>query len=112
MTAALKRIAPVVILAVAPWGAVSARTATATIQIPIEAVAFQKPKVSAMVGDTIEWINKDIIDHTATAKTGEFDVPVPVGRTVRFVLVKAGTFDYFCKLHPNMKATLVVTSPK
>jgi plastocyanin len=110
LAAALRRIAPVMILAVLPWGAVSARAAT--IQIPIDAVAFQKLKVAAAVGDTIEWVNKDIFDHTATAKNGDFDVAIPAGRTVRFVVRKVGTIEYFCKLHPNMRATLVVTEPK
>jgi plastocyanin len=64
--------------------------------------------VDAKVGDTIEWVNNDVFDHTATVK-GQWDVQIPAGQKGRLVLKKAGTFAYFCRFHPNMKATLVVT---
>jgi plastocyanin len=32
---------------------------------------------------------------------------VPVGKKARVVLKKAGTFDYFCKFHPNMVGKIV-----
>jgi plastocyanin len=58
---------------------------------------------SAKVGDTIEWINKNIFVHTATARNGDWDVTMPPK-----VLKKAGLIDYYCRFHPNMKATLGV----
>jgi plastocyanin len=80
----------------------------ATIQITMENLVFSPAEVSARVGDTIEWINKDIFVHTATARNGDFDVTLPPKKTVTLVLTKAGTIDYYCRYHPNMKATLVV----
>jgi plastocyanin len=65
-------------------------------------------EASAKVGDTIEWINKDIFAHTATARNGDWDVTMPPKKTVTSVLNKAGTVEYYCRFHPNMKATLVV----
>lgn len=85
-----------------------AAPAPKTIQIAINDVAFAKTKVNANVGDTIEWVNNDIVDHTATAK-GQWDVEIPAGQKGHVVLKKAGTFAYYCRFHPNMKATLVVT---
>jgi len=79
-----------------------------TIQIAINDVAFAKAKVEAKVGDTIEWVNNDIVDHTATVKGG-WDVEIAAGKKGHIVLKKAGTFAYYCRFHPNMKATLVVT---
>jgi plastocyanin len=63
---------------------------------------------SAKVGDTIEWINKDIFAHSATARNGDWDVTIPPKKTVTSVLNKAGTVEYYCRFHPNMKATLVI----
>jgi hypothetical protein len=57
---------------------------------------------------TIEWINKDIFAHTATARNGDWDVTMPPKKTVTSVLNKAGAVEYYCRFHPNMKATLVV----
>ena len=89
------------------WGIpVSARAAT--IQISMENLVISPAEASARVGDTIELINKDIFAHTATAKNGYFDGTMPPKKTVTMVLRKAGTVDYYCRFHPNMKATLVI----
>jgi plastocyanin len=80
----------------------------ATIEITMENLVFSPAEVSANVGDTIKWINKDILAHTATARNGDFDVTMPPKKTVTLVLKKAGSIDYYCRYHPNMKATLTV----
>jgi len=86
---------------------VSARAET--IQISMENLVISPAAATAKVGDTIEWINKDIFLHTATARNGDWDVTMPPKKTVTLVLKKAGTIDYYCRFHPNMKATLTIT---
>ena len=81
----------------------------ATLQITMDNLVFSPAEASAEVGDTIEWINKDIFAHTATARNGDWDVTMPPKKTVTLILKKAGTIDYYCRFHPNMKATLTVT---
>ena len=102
----LKRTLLSVALAACAWATASARAVT--IEIVIDQVAFQKAEVKARVGDTVEWVNKDLFDHTATAKNGDWSVTMEPGTRGRVVLKKAGTVDYFCKLHPNMVAKLIV----
>jgi plastocyanin len=80
----------------------------ATIQITMDNLVISPAEASAKVGDTVEWINKDIFAHTATARNGDFDVPMPPKKAVTSVLKKAGSIDYYCRFHPNMKATLIV----
>jgi plastocyanin len=80
----------------------------ATIQISMENLVISPAEATAKVGDTIEWINKDIFAHTATARNGEWDVTIPPKKTVTLVLSKSGTIDYYCRFHPNMKAVLAV----
>ena len=80
----------------------------ATIQISMENLVIAPVEATAKVGDTVELINKDIFAHTATARNGDWDVTLPPKKTVTSVLKKAGTVDYYCRFHPNMKATLVV----
>jgi len=80
----------------------------ATIQISMENLVISPAEASAKVGDTVELINKDIFVHTATAKNGDFDVTMPPKKTVTIILKKAGTVDYYCRFHPNMKATLTI----
>ena len=79
-----------------------------TIQIVIENMAFAPAEVSAKVGDTIEWVNKDVFVHSATARNGDFDVNQPPKKTVSSALQKAGTVDYYCRYHPNMKGVLKI----
>jgi len=80
----------------------------ATIEITMENLVISPAEVSAKVGDTITWINKDVFAHTATAKNGDFDVKLPPNKSATSVLKKAGTVDYYCRYHPNMKATLKI----
>lgn len=78
----------------------------ATIEITMENLVVSPAEVSAKVGDTINWINKDVFAHTATARNGDFDVTLPPNKSASLVLKKAGTVEYYCRYHPNMKATL------
>ena len=80
----------------------------ATIQITMDNLVIAPAEAAAKIGDTIELINKDILAHTATARNGDFDVAMPPKKTVTFVVKKAGTIEYYCRFHPNMKATLNV----
>ena len=86
--------------------------APAVVAVTIDQVAFKESSVSAHVGDTIEWTNQDVIDHTATAQTHEFDVEIPAGKKARVVLKKTGTIEYYCQYHPNMTAKIVVTAAR
>ena len=65
----------------------------------------------ARVGQRVLWRNADTMTHTATANGGAFDTGlVATGALSAPVAFSApGTFPYFCGLHPNMTATLVVT---
>jgi len=81
----------------------------ATIQISMENLVIAPAEATAKVGDTIEWINKDVFAHTATARNGDWDVTLAPKKTVTLVLKKAGTVNYYCRFHPNMQATLTVT---
>ena len=81
-----------------------------TIQVMIDKMVFAPAEVKAKVGDAIEWINKDILAHTATVK-GDWDVMIPARKNARFVLKKAGDVEYYCRFHPNMKARISV-APK
>jgi len=79
-----------------------------TIQVTIDKLVFAPTVVNAKIGDTIEWINKDALVHTATARNGDWDVNIPANQRGQIQLKKAGAVDYYCKLHPNMTGRLVV----
>ena len=87
--------------------AVPARAETITIEM--KDLVVTPAEITAKVGDTIVWENRDVFAHTATATDKSFDVMLPPKKSGSLTVTKAGTFDYFCKFHPNMKAKLTVT---
>ncbi|BCP51692.1 hypothetical protein K32_03090 [Kaistia sp. 32K] len=96
-----------VVLLPAAFAPVAASAETITVQV--SKLAFVPTSVTAKIGDTIEWVNSDFVDHTATATDRGFDVKLPAGKTGSVTLTKAGTFPYFCRVHPMMKGTIAVT---
>ncbi len=90
------------------FGMIAVPAQAATIQITMQDMVFAPSEVSAKVGDTIEWINKDVFVHTATARNGDFDVNIAPKKTATSVLKKAGSVEYYCRYHPNMKAVLTI----
>ena len=99
---------PHLIIALVASCAMAAPAEAATIQIVMQNLDISPAEVSAKVGDTIEWTNKDIVAHTATARNGDFDVMLQPNKTASFVLKNAGAVDYYCRFHPNMKASLKI----
>lgn len=87
---------------------VSASAQGATIEITIENLVFSPANAKAAIGDTILWVNKDVFAHTATARNGDWDVAQPPKKTVPLILKKAGTIDYYCRHHPNMKGIITI----
>jgi plastocyanin len=78
-----------------------------TIRVTVDKLEFSPQEVNAKVGDTIEWINKDVLAHTATVR-GDWDEMIAANKSATRVLNKAGTFEYFCRFHPNMKGRITV----
>src|SRR5262245_12594934 len=105
---ALRRIFAGVFLAAATLTTVAGAPAK-VVQVVIDKAAFTSVTETLAIGDTIEWVNKDIVDHTATAKNKDWDVVIPAGKKVRLVLKKAGTVDFYCRYHPNMTGKLVIS---
>ena len=89
-------------------GLLSVPAQAETIQVTIDNLVFAPAEVNAKVGDTIEWVNKDALVHTATATNNDWDVNIAPHQSGQVVLKKPGAVDYFCKFHPNMKGRVVV----
>ena len=65
--------------------------------------------ITVQAGITLSWRNYDKAPHTATADGGAFDTgDLDQGDSKTVTLDEAGTFTYFCRFHPFMKATVEV----
>jgi plastocyanin len=87
---------------------VSPAIAGEAIRVAVDKMNFDPPKISAHVGDTIEWVNSDFVVHTATAKNKDWDVVIPAKGAGRVTLAHPGEVDYFCRFHPNMRGQIAV----
>ena len=71
---------------------------------------YEPETLVVKVGDVIEWKNKDVYQHTVTSVSDEtlHSGIINMGKSWRYKAVKKGTLKYYCKLHPNMRGTLIV----
>jgi plastocyanin len=75
----------------------------------MENMRFQPDTLTVARGDTVVWVNRDLVAHTATSKTGGFESQViPPEKSWTFVAQKKGEFAYICRFHPAMTAMLRV----
>lgn len=78
-------------------------THTATIE------NFQLPDLTIAVGDTIRWTNADGAPHTSTGRNSEWDSgTIPEGSAFSETFATAGSFEYYCTIHPSMVGTITV----
>jgi plastocyanin len=89
---------------------------SADIVIPPNAAqvkpAYSPPSFSATVGVPVTWFNQDPITHTVTSVNGtELNSGnILAGESFTHTFTQAGTYDYYCTIHPmTMRATVVVT---
>ncbi len=112
--------------AAADSGTGQTTAAAEAAEVALANVKFEPREVEVSVGDTVTWTNEDTVLHTVTSGKGHeqgvpgvsegkdaqpdglFDHEMPEGETFSFTFDKAGTFDYFCAIHPGMTGTVVV----
>jgi plastocyanin len=82
-------------------------TAHRVYVIVIDKMQYGPMPTGVRAGDIIQWTNKDILEHSATARDGHFDVDLKPGASGR-VTATAGTLAFFCKFHPTMAGMVVV----
>lgn len=71
--------------------------------------SFSPQTITIHVGDTVTWTNSGQQPHSATADDHSFDTGIlRHGQSGSHTFTKAGTFSYFCIVHPYMKGTIVV----
>jgi len=77
--------------------------------VHIQNFAYHDATVTVHVGDSVQFINDDGDAHTVTANDKSFDSGgLDSHDKWTHTFTKAGTFTYFCALHPYMKAVVIV----
>jgi plastocyanin len=100
-----------VIGAMLAFGAVAAQDATKkdANEITIDNFTFTPKELTIAVGTTVKWVNHDDIPHTVVEKKTTFrSKALDTDDSYSFTFTSAGTFDYFCGLHPHMVGQVIV----
>ena len=88
------------------YGAVAAQQPG---EVTIDNFTFGPPELTVAVGTTVKWVNHDDIPHTVVDKNKAFrSKALDTDDAFSFTFASAGTFDYFCGLHPHMVGKIVV----
>jgi plastocyanin len=91
------------LLAVGP-----AAAASHTYTVVIDKLKFGPLPADLHKGDTIVWVNRDFLRHSATAANHSFDADLPAGAKVATVLKTSGEIAFVCRYHPGMRGVLHV----
>lgn len=79
-----------------------------THRIEMQNMRFGPVPMDIKAGDTIIWVNRDLVPHTATALDHSFDVVIPSHGSATTVVRRAGTISFYCRYHPVMRSRLIV----
>ena len=80
-----------------------------TVTIDMKDIQFNPMSQTVKVGQTVKWVNQDDVPHNVEGgplKSSTFSK----GGSYTFTPKKAETINYVCTIHPNMTATLTITS--
>src|SRR5829696_5541152 len=93
-------------------GAADAGTdaAAESVAVEIKNFTFNPAEISVPVGGSVTWTNGDTVPHTATGLDRDAlqSGAIAPGESFTQAFDAAGTFEYFCEFHPNMKGSIVV----
>ena len=105
---AMRSHIPLAALAVLLLSQPPATAAPRTHEVIIDKMKFGSPPEGLHAGDSIVWVNKDLVRHTATSKAGGFDLDLPPGTRKASTVRKAGDLAVACRYHPGMRVMLKV----
>lgn len=77
--------------------------------VRIDNYAFRPGNLQVPAGARVTWENDDPASHDATARDADWETErLSNGERETLTFDVAGTYDYYCSIHPNMKARLTV----
>src|SRR5512135_2462311 len=80
-----------------------------TADVKIDNFSFGPGTLTVPVGTTVTWTNRDDIPHTVVSTEGVFKSKVlDTDEKFSFTFGKAGSYPYFCSIHPKMTGKVVV----
>jgi len=90
-------------------GAKAQQASPAIVEVKIDNFSFGPQAQTVPMGTTVTWTNRDDIPHTVVSTDGVFkSKTLDTDEKFSYTFAKAGTFAYFCSIHPKMTGKVVV----
>lgn len=73
--------------------------------------SFSPQSLTISVGDAVTWTNQDTAPHDVTTSSGPISLHSPTlqkSQSWTYEFTTPGTYSYYCSIHPDMRATLIV----
>ena len=79
------------------------------MEVKIDYFSFGPAELTVAVGTTVTWTNRDDIPHTVVSTDKVFKSKVlDTDEKFSYTFTQAGSFPYFCSIHPKMTGKVVV----
>jgi plastocyanin len=102
-------IAIILLVTGSPNVTASDQPSAANAVVKIDNFVFGPQTLTVPVGTTVTWTNSDDIPHTAVSTDGVFKSKVmDTDEKFSYKFTKAGTYSYYCSVHPKMTGKVVV----
>ena len=108
-----RSVTMVMVLVALAWAVAGPRAdggeAPPATEVKIDNFSFGPAELTVRVGTTVKWTNRDDIPHTVVSTDKVFKSKVlDTDETFSFTFSAAGTYPYFCSIHPKMTGQVVV----
>lgn len=81
-----------------------------SVLVEIKKHTYDPDSINVPIGTNVVWRNFDSVPHTVTSTSGVFDSGVmEQGKNFNYSFQDPGTYDYYCMIHPYMRAKVIVT---
>jgi plastocyanin len=102
-------IAMLLLFARSPTVKANDQPSAAGAAVKIDNFVFGPQTLTVPVGTTVTWTNADDIPHTSVSTEGVFKSKVlDTDEKFSYTFTKAGTYPYYCTIHPKMTGKVVV----
>ncbi|HXY52518.1 MAG TPA: cupredoxin family copper-binding protein [Terriglobales bacterium] len=96
------------LLVVPPTRARGEATASGT-EVRVDNFTFTPDTLAVKVNSVVTWVNKDDIPHVIASNDGLFkSKALDTDQKYSYTFAQAGTYPYYCSIHPKMVGKIVV----
>ena len=92
-----------------PTRAKSEEPKSTAMQVNVDNFTFGPQTLTVPVNGTVTWVNKDDVPHVIASDDGIFkSKALDTDDKYSYTFTKAGTYAYYCSVHPKMVGKIVV----